>query len=149
MDPGHSEDQPRTVTAAQVIACAREYQGVRWLHQGRGRGGLDCVGLILCVMTDLQLPIPEDVRSNYGRAPTGELLQKVAQYCTRLEQAEAGALILIRWPGEQTPSHAAIRTELGIIHAYKNHLGVKEHGYRAKWPQWSDSIWRLPGVIGG
>lgn len=149
MDPGHSEDQPRTVTPAQVIECARRYLDVRWLHQGRGRGGVDCVGLILAVMSELDLPIPADVRSNYGRVPTGELLQKVAQYCTRLAQPEPGALILIRWPAEATPSHAAIRTDLGIIHAYKNHQGVKEHGYRAKWPQWTDSSWRLPGVIGG
>lgn len=149
MDSGHTEDQPRTVTPAQIIECARRYSGVRWVHQGRGRGGVDCVGLILCVMTDLELAIPEDVRSNYGRAPTGELLQIVAQHCERIDADAPGALLLVRWPGEQTPSHAGIRTDLGMIHAYRNHSGVREHGYRGKWPQWTDSAWRLPGVIDG
>lgn len=92
---------------------------------------------------------PKITQANYSRLTNGELLQVVREHCTPLEADELGCLVVIRWPRERQAGHVAIRTDLGILHAFAHHRGVKEHGYRAKWPQWTDSFWRLPGVTNG
>lgn len=149
MDSRHSENQPRTVTASALIASARRWQGTPYLHQGRNCAGVDCVGFIIGVMQELEL-LPESFeRADYGRMPTGELLAKVREYCSPLEHDEPGSLVMIKWPSEKEPSHCALRTDRGLIHALDRHGGVKEHGYRAHWPRWTHSHWWPPGVVRG
>lgn len=52
-----------------IVAAARSYLGVRWVHQGRSREGLDCVGLPGVVardhlkLTRLYESVPRDYRS--------------------------------------------------------------------------------------
>lgn len=119
------------------------------MHQGRSPDGIDCVGVPIWVCSQLGI-LPDEVRkANYGRIATGALLLELQKFCVRLDDPEVGCLIAFKWPGEQTAGHVAIMTDYGIVHAYRNHGGVKEHGYRAKWPGWADSFWRLPGVSGG
>lgn len=100
-------------------------------------------------MRSLSILPAELTQANYGRLATGELIEACSKFCTKLGADELGCLVVVRWPGEKNAGHVAIRTDLGILHAYKNHGGVKEHGYRAKWPEWTDSFWRLPGVNNG
>jgi cell wall-associated NlpC family hydrolase len=149
MDPGNTEHHQGAVTGEDVARTARILIGTKYLHQGRSIHGIDCVGVPIWVCTELGI-LPDEVRrANYGRIATGELLQELQRFCVRLEVPEIGCLIAFKWPGESTAGHVAIKTPYGIVHAYRNHGGVKEHGYRAKWPEWTDSFWRLPGVSGG
>lgn len=128
---------------------SRELLGAPYLHQGRTPKGIDCVGVPLWIMRELGVFPPELQSANYGRLSNGELIASCQRFCLPLPGEELGCLVVIRWPGEKEAGHVAIRTDLGIVHAYRNHGGVREHGYRAKWPQWTDSFWRLPGVSGG
>jgi hypothetical protein len=94
--------------------------------------------------------LPADIqRANYGRLPRAELIDKCRHYCQRLEVAEVGCLVLIRWPGEKHAGHAALFTGCNLVHAYAQIGSVVEHGYRGPWVKRTDSFWRLPGVMPG
>lgn len=146
MDSGNPINHPRAITVGAVISCARSLLGTRYQHQGRTQYGVDCIGFIILVMQRLDLLPTEFESRNYGRLPRAELIDKAAQYCTRVERAEAGCLILIRWPGELFPGHAALFTGVNLLHAYQQAGHVVEHGFRGHWLKRSHSFWRLPGV---
>lgn len=137
-----------SVTPQQVIEAARTWVGVPFMHQGRSRFGVDCVGLVICVSRSLGLVAYDFERTDYGRlALTSELADKLQQYCTRLEAPAPGCVVGVRW--QRTLAHLAIYTGDTLIHAYERRGRVIEHGCRAKWPARIDSSWALPGVIYG
>jgi cell wall-associated NlpC family hydrolase len=148
MDPRRPRDPASPVTPQTVIDQARTYLGVPYRHQGRSRLGLDCVGLVIAVASDLQLLPTEFIANNYGRLPKDELVEKTGTFCLPVQGPEAGGLVLLRWPNEKRPGHSAILTEdaAQIIHSYSTAGAVVEHGYRAHWPTWAVSFWRLPNV---
>lgn len=146
MDTGNSQHRTRTVTPYDVVVEARKLLGVRFVHQGRSPQGLDCIGFVLLVASRLDL-LPLDVeRVDYGRLPKEELIEKAAKHCTPVLNARPGCMVLIRFPNSAFASHAAIYTGRNLIHCYQQVNKVVEHGFRAKWPQWADSFWLLPGV---
>lgn len=51
----------------EVVKAARTYLGVKFRMYGRDRSGVDCVGLLYCVMHDLGSKV-EDF-TNYTRGP--------------------------------------------------------------------------------
>lgn len=148
MDTRHPEHHPRAIGQNEIVSEARKLIGTPYRHQGRSRFGVDCVGFIVLVMERLETLPVELLQANYGRLPRAELIQKTRKYCEPLSHLEAGALLLIRWPGEKEPGHIAIYTgEDGLmIHAYGTLKKVVEHGYRGAWLKLTDSVWRLPGV---
>lgn len=56
------------ITRQQVVDTARRYVGVRYLHYGRDKNGLDCVGLLVRVGLDLGVQV--DDLLEYDRQPT-------------------------------------------------------------------------------
>ena len=136
------------IERALLVAEARRWVGVPYVHQGRTRFGVDCIGLILCVRDALapwQALIGET--RNYARHPRdGLLLDRVREHCAELERPEDGAMILIRWPKTPEPSHVAIYAGGNLIHAYQRAKRVVETGFRAHWQRDAHSYWRLPGV---
>lgn len=136
------------ITGAQVVAEARRWVGVPYVHQGRTPYGVDCIGLVLCVRDALApwAAIAGEAR-NYARHPKdGLLLARAQANCTQLDAPEDGAMILIRWPTTVHPSHAAIYAAGNLIHAYQRARRVVETGFRAHWLRNTHSFWRLPGV---
>ncbi len=134
------------ITPAQVIAQARNWVGVRYLHQGRSRSGCDCLGFIAAMMGELGEPrLLEWLPINYGREPQSLLIENLTAHTTQIELAP-GALILIQWPLTEFASHAGIYTGESMIHAYESVAKVVEHGYRDPWVARTSGIWALPGV---
>lgn len=136
------------ITGGEVSAEARHWLGVPYVHQGRTRYGVDCIGLILCVRNhvDPWIALEREVR-NYARHPRdGLLLDRVRANCMQLDGPEDGAMILVRWPKTEHPSHVGIYAGGNIIHAYQRARRVVETGFRAHWSRWAHSYWRLPGV---
>lgn len=130
------------IMEARILVASR----IKYRHQGRNLNGLDCLGLIVYILTKHEL-LPNDFsRTNYGRLPMAELAEKAALLCERIEKPVDGCMVLIRWPGEKRPAHAAIYAYDNLIHCYAIMGRVVEHGYRGKWPQWADSFWKLPGI---
>lgn len=146
--PGHPEDPARAMKPEVLIAAARELviAKVPYRHQGRTPLGLDCIGLVILICERLGL-IPEEFeRNNYGRLPQGELLEKAQKHCAPLPSPVPGALILIRWPGDRAPAHAALCTGDNLIHSYARLGHVVEHGYRGHWVKRTAAVLALPGV---
>lgn len=136
------------IARADVVSEARRWLGVPYVHQGRTRFGVDCIGLVLCVRNALEPweALHRELR-NYARRPKDSLLlDRVHANCVQLDAPEDGALILIRWPKNPEPSHAGIYADGNIIHAYQRVRRVVETGFRACWLRWAHSYWRLPGV---
>lgn len=130
-----------------MVDLARQLIGAPYLHQGRTPRGIDCVGVPIWILQQIGT-LPDHMRSpNYGRLSNGELIKECEKFCTPLQERELGCLIVVKWFGESQAGHVAISTDRGMIHAYRNHGGVREHGYRAQWIKWTDSFWRLPGVV--
>lgn len=135
-----------TVTREELITEARRWLGTPYHHQGRSRSGFDCVGYVIWVAAQLKILPREFERTNYGRMPQPELMEKVSTYCTQTEAAEPGCLVMIRWPGETRASHCALCTGPTLLHTYQGPQQVVEHGYRGRWLTLTESTWRLPGV---
>lgn len=138
-------------TASAVIAAARSYLGVPWVHQGRSRQGLDCAGLAVRVARDLQLS-DFDV-FGYGRLPDGASLQRALEEarCTPY-RLEPGALVLMRFRRE--PQHLAIVGDylhggLSLIHGLSTAAAVVEHRLDDAWRKRIVSAWAIPGVSYG
>lgn len=100
------------MTRNDVITEARSWLGVRWLHQGRNRAGVDCVGLLFCTADKLGYPV-SDIR-NYSRASDGVLFESTLNtFFDRLpewQEALPGDILCMRW-GTVAPQHCLILTE--------------------------------------
>lgn len=135
------------IAPAQLIAEARTWVGVPFLHQGRSRFGVDCAGFIVELLRGVNsLPEQFENPTNYGRAASRELGEVVRRYCVQVDAPEPAALILIKWPRDKSASHVALFTGASLIHCYATVGRVVEHGYRGMWLKLTDSVWRLPGV---
>ena len=82
--------------------------------------------------------------ANYGRLPTGALIDRIQQYCRPIEKAGPATLVVIAWT--KIAAHVALGTGETLIHAYESVGRVVEHGYRGRWLRLTHSAWALPGV---
>ncbi len=139
------------ITGADVARAARNYLGVRWLHQGRTRQGLDCAGLVVRAAQDLGLPV-NDV-GGYSRIPNGGQMRAVMQaQCIELPPAtapRAGLIALMRF--ELEPQHVAIIAThpfggLSLVHALTHERRVCEHRLDRAWLSRFVALYALPGV---
>jgi len=134
------------ITREQLIAQARQWVGVKFLHQGRSRDGADCLGFISAMLSELGDGVfLNNLPQNYGRSPQAILLESLTRLTHKIPLQPA-ALVLIQWPMTPYPSHAGIFTGSNLIHCTQENLKVVEHGYRAPWPKRTASVWALPGV---
>lgn len=115
------------ITATAIIEEARTWLETPFAHQGRVKGvGVDCVGLVLGVAWALGLPYRD--RIGYGRQVNPrELRSELNQQLIKIprDQVRAGDIILVAFDRE--PSHLAIVTDTGVVHAAAIHRKVVEH----------------------
>lgn len=131
--------------AAAIVAEVRTWLGCPYLHQGRNRRGVDCVGLVIAVCDACGVTPPGFTTGAYGRIPANDMLRsRIAEHCSPLDRPLPGAMVVIRWTREA--SHVAIFTGSTLIHSYQHAGRVIEHGYRGRWLRMTDSVWALPGV---
>lgn len=100
----------------KIIDKAREYINTPWLHQGRSKLGVDCVGLIVCVFKDCGITVEDYTK--YHRTPHSEdMLDILNRHLEkkRLSELEKGDIITIRIRG--AIQHVAIYNNDTIIHA--------------------------------
>lgn len=138
------------ITAQQLIDEARKLTGTPWKHQGRSRRGVDCVGMVLLAAKNAGLDLTKNGVTDerkYGRGAQPLLLERVEQYCTRIESPIAGCLLFFEFYGERHPRHFGVFSEREtMIHADAKRGMVIEHGHRAHWIDRTHSVWKLPGV---
>lgn len=129
-----------------LIAQARDWVGVRFLHQGRSRHGADCLGFIAAMLAELGSDTGiTNLPHNYARSPQTLLIEGLSMLSREIPLQPA-ALILFQWPSTPDASHAAIYTGTSMIHAYQTERRVVEHGFRGAWVKRAVSYWALPLV---
>lgn len=136
---------PDDVTVAALALLGTPYQ-----HQGRVPGrGVDCIGLVVCVMRTLGLPVEDTER--YSGMPGPQLLERIAEQCPQATGPAPGVLALMRWSSE--PQHVGIiiaghSHPLDLVHAWAGTRRVVRHGYDSAWQRRTvQAGWfGLPGV---
>jgi cell wall-associated NlpC family hydrolase len=122
------------IQRADIVATARSYIGTPYLHQGRvkgPRGGVDCVGLGVCVARDLGIkPEGWDI-TGYRRLPDGFSLMHHLRENMAAEVAEVlpGDLVVLAY--DAFPHHVGIAGDyfgggLSLIHANGKAKRVEE-----------------------
>lgn len=151
-----------TSPAHSIVTCARSWRGTRFAHQGRVKaqgahsGGVDCLGLLSGVASELGLRARDgsflaehDMRA-YSKSPDGALLQsRLAVLLLSIEEAHMrpGDVALFALDGR--PQHLAILSdygvgELGMIHAYAPARCVVEHRLDEAWRKRLVCLYRCP-----
>ncbi len=148
-DERGASEEARDRHSGGCTRVARSYVGVRYLHQGHSRHGVDCVGLIRAVSDELGILPADHWPADYGKASSPKMAQYTARYCTPAATAGDGIIALFLWKTTY-PHHIGILTSTGtLIHSYSKAQKVIEHGFRGPWLKMLDSLWRLPGVDRG
>lgn len=130
----------------RFVAEARKWIGTPYLHQGRNRHGVDCIGLLLAVGWSLGLT-DYDVKG-YGRTPDAGFLQAECERLMNridLDAARPGDVYLMRFTTD--PQHLGIATERGIIHAWAGGAKrVAETSMPRSWRSRIVAAYAVPGV---
>lgn len=98
-----------------IVRVARTWMEVPYLHQGRNRLGVDCVGFPMAVYRELGVQI-EDFRAYGLEADPADLLRRiedalgapVAVAPVRMSDLCAGDIVVFHFPKVGTPRHLAI-----------------------------------------
>lgn len=106
---------------------ARKYIGTPFKHQGRDKNGLDCIGIIVVPLLDLNMINKDEDSTKYKRyGLSANLIKILLKYCDEVDKNSlvAGDILLF---SKQNSQHLAIYTGDGIIHS-NNLVGkVVEH----------------------
>lgn len=109
------------VTRSEIVSLARSYVGTRWVHQGRSRNGVDCVGLVIAVAMDAGIlprnyPIPP-----YSRFPDNRLQDYFQSHLVRIPPRKAGNGSVLLFSFHNSPWHAGIMVDVNarsLVHAF-------------------------------
>lgn len=135
------------ITRDQVVQQAREYLGVRFRMYGRDKQGLDCVGLLYRVLTDLGMEV--DDFTDYSRQPEiiklNHYLDKYSRP-TIMNPPRTGQVLKIRQ--HVFPMHLGLlsvdRQKITVIHANVAIKRVVEQ----PWAEWRNLIMEHREIIG-
>lgn len=135
------------MTRDDIVKAARSYMGVPFLHQGRTRAGLDCIGLVLNVGWELGfLPREYDVQG-YSRTPDGRLFAECDRMLKRIPAPVYGCVLAMKFDRE--PQH------IGIVGEHQGHLTIihalypgkaTEHRLLPPWPARIVGCFDVPGL---
>ncbi len=137
------------LTREAIVAAARFYRGVTFRHQGRTPHGLDCVGLLVMVARDLEIP-HTDI-TGYARTPDGLTLQAALRanlIKKSIKDLQAGDVLCFALP--HYPCHVGIYTEKGtIVHALSRVGMVTENTLDKSWKERIRECYEYPGIENG
>lgn len=136
---------------ADIIAEARKWVGTLYRHQGRGRNGIDCVGLLIEVAKGMGHPV--DAPSAYSNMPQGHQLLDPCnrQLWKPIRQQVAPGDLAVFWGWNQAePQHFAFIGEfagqLTMIHSFSKYNKVVEQPYISLWHKKFCCLYVLPGT---
>ena len=142
--------------ACDVTRAARGWLGVPFAHQGRSRCGVDCLGLLVMVASELGLAFENKTARacdevTYGHRPdTQRLYQALARYLVPVDRQIMAPADIALMQVEGLPQHLAIISDypqsgqLGMIHAYAPARKVVEHRLCEHWRTQLHAAFRLP-----
>ena len=128
---------------------AHSYIGVPFIHRGRTRRGLDCVGLVILAAKDCGYKRYREFA--YGREPRSTVLESVLNehFGEPIDDKPAvNDVVLMQLKPNAAPSHIGIITThpdgLGIIHAYGSVNRVVYHRLTEKVRSKITGVYRWP-----
>lgn len=130
------------VVADRVVEAARGWIGTPYVHQGAGRGGTDCLGLLRGLWRELRGVEPGPVPAytpDWAEPGRQEVLLTAARVWLvekPLADVAAGDVLLFRMRAGHIAKHLGIQGNIGplatFIHAYSGH-GVIESPLSDPW----------------
>lgn len=123
------------MTRDEVIVTARSWRGIPFVHQGRTRAGVDCIGLVINVCKEVGFLLPDFDVNGYERIPDGSLFAECDKRLVRIPAPVYGCIAVMKFDTE--PQH------IGFIGEHKGHLtiihalyprDVAEHRLTTPWP---------------
>ena len=147
------EDLPvdYVLSRAAIIAEARKWVGTPYRHQGRGKAGIDCVGLLIEVAKGVGHPVRAP--SAYSSMPQGHQLLNPCdeQLWKPVRQKVAPGDLAVFWGiSHLEPQHFAFVGEHGnqltVIHSFSNLGKVVEQEYGRLWRMKFHCLYVLPGT---
>lgn len=121
-------------------------------HRGRLRGqGIDCIGLVLCVLIHFGVAEASEDRQDYPLPPPPELLLNCMRASRLLEikssEAQPGDVVCFWMQHPEAVVHCGFRTDYGLVHVYGSAGKVVEHGFAGTvWEKRLAAAFRLPEV---
>jgi hypothetical protein len=113
-------------------ARARALVGARFRPQGRGEGGLDCVGVVIAAFD-----LPSDaVRRDYalhGNDPA-EMRATLDRFFRRVARTRLRAGDVMLFAAGEGQLHLGVRTDRGFVHAHAGLRRVVETPGLPEWP---------------
>tara|TARA_R100000152_G_C6777873_1_gene208044 strand:+ start:2869 stop:3270 length:402 start_codon:yes stop_codon:yes gene_type:complete len=127
----------------EIADTALAYVGTPFVHQGRSKHGLDCVGLLVQVARDLGFEA-HDFTAYSLRPSSAQLMRLIGRSCDRVEgDPEVGDILVFQYIGPGWPQHAAIKTMRGMVHSYRGGPNkVVEVSFDDAWKDRLHSVWR-------
>lgn len=116
------------MSGSRIVAAARGWVGVRFRLHGRGRDGIDCVGLVAAA-TGREAAFAYGLRSG-DRARAEAWLR--AAGLEKVAEGAPGDVVLVR-PGPMQ-LHLMIGTGTGFVHAHAGLRSVVETPGPSPWP---------------
>lgn len=139
------------MTRAEIITTARSYLGTPFHHQGRLKGaGLDCVGLVVCVLRDLGIEVKDSF--DYNGVPDSVLLRdKLREHLAEIDpnSAKEGDIFLFRIGAN--PQHLAFIANGNINDIIHTHQGAGKvvETHIGEWWTRVMGAFAIPGVEDG
>ncbi len=129
--------------AENFIAQARTWIGTPFRHQGRAKNvGVDCAGVLLGAAWELGLPIEDFPR--YSHEPDPAVLREyLASQLAPVSPPAPGDVLLMKF-GKSPPTHLALRTDIGLLHAYAPARKVVETSLDEYLASCIVQAWRFP-----
>jgi NlpC/P60 family putative phage cell wall peptidase len=136
-----------------IVAEAVSWVGTPYRHQASLKGiGCDCLGLVRGVWRAVYGDEPEAAPAytpDWAEARGRETLAEAAarhMTAVRLDEAEAGDLLLFRWRENLPAKHAGILVEAGrFVHAHQG-AAVAFASLTPWWRRRVGFVFRFPGV---
>lgn len=123
----------------------KKYIGQKYKFNGRG-GPYDCLGLVIDVLSDNGLYLPDDdgmkIESNWMKENPERFPEGLAKYCDRISVEDKQPLDVAVFLFGDIPRHAGvIIDDYRFIHIFEN--STVHVSKFSKWKKRLHSIWRV------
>lgn len=125
------------MTREDVARVAKECKGTRFVHQAAKKGvGMNCIGLLIVISNELDLPDKFDPNSSrgarfkgYGKEPDAALLDDACQeYLDEIPVVRAGLgdIYRMRWNLDKVARHFGVISSVDPIRVVHAHQGMRK-----------------------
>lgn len=128
-----------------IITEARKWLGVPFFHTGRSSTGVDCCGLVICVLREV-FGFSYENRDYSPIMPNGYMRKELERWCDPVDdEPETGDVLLFNLAGAE--QHVGFFAGEGkMLHAFQSANVVAEHEYTASWRSRCVQVYRFRGL---